>query len=111
MVDMHLSNNKLVARAEKMLMDRLDVTNKEATLLLEKYKNVRSAIQNYKNEQTAYRCRFAKKGVKIPGYCITSTFFEPLSNYAFISKPQNTIWLYCIWSGFTNWYMRCISVI
>jgi len=50
MVDMHLSNNKLVARAEKMLMDRLHVTNKEATLLLEKYKNVRSAIQNYKNE-------------------------------------------------------------
>ena len=50
MVDMHLSNNKLVARAEKMLMDRLYVTNKEATLLLEKYKNVRSAIQNYKNE-------------------------------------------------------------
>ena len=50
MVDMHLSNNKLVARAEKMLMDRLHVTNKEATLLLEKYKNVRTAIQNYKNE-------------------------------------------------------------
>ena len=50
MVDMQLSNNKLVARAEKMLMDRLHVTNKEATLLLEKYKNVRTAIQNYKNE-------------------------------------------------------------
>ena len=50
MVDMHLSNNKLVARAEKMVMDRLQVSKKEAVLLLEKYNNVRNAIQNHKNE-------------------------------------------------------------
>lgn len=50
MVDMHLSNKKLVVRAEKMVMDRLQVSKKEAILLLEKYNNVRNAIQNYKNE-------------------------------------------------------------
>ena len=50
MVDMHLSNKKLVVRAEKMVMDRLQVSKKEAILLLEKYNNVRNAIQNHKNE-------------------------------------------------------------
>ena len=50
MVDMHLSNNKLVARAEKMLMDRLQISKSEATELLNTYNNVRDAIQNYSNE-------------------------------------------------------------
>ena len=50
MVDMHLSNNKLVARAEQMLMERLHVSKAEASELLRKYNNVRNAIQNYSNE-------------------------------------------------------------
>ena len=50
MVDMHLSNNKLVARAKQMLVDKLSISKTEATSLLEKYKNVRNALVNYKNE-------------------------------------------------------------
>lgn len=50
MVDMHLSNNKLVARAEQMLMERLQISRAEALELLEKYNNVRDAIQNFSNE-------------------------------------------------------------
>ena len=50
MVDMHLSNNKLVARAKQMLVDKLNISKTEATSLLEKYKNVRNALVNYKNE-------------------------------------------------------------
>ena len=50
MVDMHLSNNKLVARAEQMLMERLQISRAEALELLEKYNNVRNAIQNFSNE-------------------------------------------------------------
>tara|TARA_B100000795_G_scaffold184614_1_gene140136 strand:+ start:35880 stop:36695 length:816 start_codon:yes stop_codon:yes gene_type:complete len=50
MVDMHLSNNKLVARGEKMLVDRLKISAIEATALLNKYRSVRNAIKNYSHE-------------------------------------------------------------
>ncbi|MDP5081219.1 MAG: N-acetylmuramic acid 6-phosphate etherase [Winogradskyella sp.] len=46
MVDMQLSNDKLVDRGVKMIMKELNITKKEATLLLNKYKNVRKSIDN-----------------------------------------------------------------
>jgi N-acetylmuramic acid 6-phosphate etherase len=49
MVDMQLSNNKLVDRGEKMLMAELNISKEEASSLLKKYKNVRTAIKNYQN--------------------------------------------------------------
>lgn len=51
MVEMQLTNNKLIDRGTKMLMEELQISEKEATKLLNKYKNVRVAIQNYKNEK------------------------------------------------------------
>lgn len=48
MVDMQLSNNKLVERGQKMLIKELHIKQNEAALLLEKYGNVRNAIKNYK---------------------------------------------------------------
>ena len=48
MVDMQLSNNKLLDRGVKMIMVEINVTYSAAELLLEKYKSVRSAIQNFK---------------------------------------------------------------
>jgi len=50
MVDMQLSNYKLVDRGIKMIMNELDVSQEEAQKLLDKYGNVRSSINNYKNE-------------------------------------------------------------
>lgn len=47
MVDMQLSNNKLVDRGIKMIMTELKISHNEAQELLKKYKNVRLAIQNY----------------------------------------------------------------
>ena len=47
MVDMQLSNNKLVERGIRMLMNDLNINSEEAKKLLETHKNVRSAIQNY----------------------------------------------------------------
>ncbi|MFT4612336.1 MAG: N-acetylmuramic acid 6-phosphate etherase [Psychroserpens sp.] len=47
MVDMQLSNNKLVDRGIKMLSKELDISREEAKSLLEKHLNVRTAIQNY----------------------------------------------------------------
>ena len=47
MVDMQLSNNKLVERGEKMLMKELKINKSEASKLLLKFGNVRNAIQNY----------------------------------------------------------------
>lgn len=44
MVDMQLSNNKLVDRAVRMLMQELAVSREEATDLLSKHGNVRNAI-------------------------------------------------------------------
>ncbi len=49
MVDMQLSNDKLVDRGIRMLSSELKINEQEAKLLLDKYKNVRLAIQNYKN--------------------------------------------------------------
>ena len=48
MVDMQLSNNKLVERGEKMLINELQIDQKEANELLKKYGNVRNALLNFK---------------------------------------------------------------
>ncbi|WP_242087373.1 N-acetylmuramic acid 6-phosphate etherase [Aestuariivivens sediminis] len=47
MVDMQLSNNKLVDRGVKMLMMELHVSEQSAQKLLDQYGSVRSAIKNY----------------------------------------------------------------
>lgn len=47
MVDMQLSNNKLIDRGIKMIMLELNVSQEEAKKLLEIHKNVRLAIKNY----------------------------------------------------------------
>lgn len=46
MVDMQLSNNKLVNRGEKMIMETLHINQQEAKDLLNKYGSVRKAIQS-----------------------------------------------------------------
>jgi N-acetylmuramic acid 6-phosphate etherase len=47
MVDMQLSNNKLVNRGVQMLMTALEINESEASVLLEKYGSVRSSIEHY----------------------------------------------------------------
>tara|TARA_B100001109_G_C18864225_1_gene475961 strand:+ start:1507 stop:2304 length:798 start_codon:yes stop_codon:yes gene_type:complete len=47
MVDMQLSNNKLIKRGIQMLTQELDISYEEAKDLLEKYGSVRNAISNY----------------------------------------------------------------
>jgi len=49
MVDMQLSNNKLVDRGTKMIMTELNIPQSEAETLLKKYKSVRLAVKNYTN--------------------------------------------------------------
>ena len=49
MVDMQLSNNKLVARGAQMLMDELHVDYETANSLLLKYGSVRKAVDSKKN--------------------------------------------------------------
>ncbi len=48
MVDMQLSNNKLVNRGTRMIMNELLVSEEEANQLLKEAKSVRKAIANYK---------------------------------------------------------------
>jgi N-acetylmuramic acid 6-phosphate etherase len=48
MVDMQLTNNKLIDRGEKMIMDELGVSQQKASELLQQFGSVRAAIQNYK---------------------------------------------------------------
>ncbi|WP_339888653.1 N-acetylmuramic acid 6-phosphate etherase [uncultured Flavobacterium sp.] len=48
MVDMQLSNNKLVDRGVKMIMAEIDVDYKLASILLKKYGSVRKAVENFK---------------------------------------------------------------
>ncbi len=47
MVDMQLSNNKLVDRGTRMIMEELDIPRTEAAKLLQKHGSVRNAIDNY----------------------------------------------------------------
>lgn len=49
MVDMQLSNDKLVDRGVKMIISELGITYNEAETLLKKYKSVRNAITNYQD--------------------------------------------------------------
>ena len=48
MVDMQLSNNKLVSRGTKMLMNELNISKDEADKLIEKHQNVREALNKFK---------------------------------------------------------------
>jgi N-acetylmuramic acid 6-phosphate etherase len=48
MVDMQLSNDKLVDRGVKMIMSEIDISYEEASELLKKYGSVRKAADNYK---------------------------------------------------------------
>ncbi|PSR56010.1 N-acetylmuramic acid 6-phosphate etherase [Adhaeribacter arboris] len=47
MVDMQLSNHKLVNRAIRMVMDELKVDEAKATALIKRYGNVREALEQY----------------------------------------------------------------
>jgi N-acetylmuramic acid 6-phosphate etherase len=50
MVDMQLSNSKLVDRGVKMIMDEIPVTYEIGAELLEKYGSVRKAVDHYLTE-------------------------------------------------------------
>lgn len=50
MVDMQLSNNKLIDRGIRMVMSELTVSQQIAEELLNKHKNVRKAIESYANK-------------------------------------------------------------
>lgn len=47
MVDMQLTNNKLIDRGMRMIMDELKVTQSTATKLLKKYGSVRKAVRSH----------------------------------------------------------------
>ena len=47
MIDMQLSNNKLIDRGAKMIMEEIRVDYEKAILLLKQYGSVRNAIDNY----------------------------------------------------------------
>ena len=49
MVDMQLTNNKLIDRGTRMLMDELNIGEEEADKLLKKFGSVRKAINHTKN--------------------------------------------------------------
>lgn len=50
MVDMQLSNKKLVDRGKRMLMEELDIDEKLAGQLLEKHKNIRKVLDSYDSQ-------------------------------------------------------------
>ena len=50
MVDMQLSNDKLVDRGIKMIIGEIPVTYEAASELLKKYGSVRNAVENYKKK-------------------------------------------------------------
>lgn len=55
MVDMQLSNNKLVARGTAMIVKELNVSPLEAQRMLEKHKSVRNVLNTYKNDSKTHK--------------------------------------------------------
>lgn len=53
MIDMQLSNNKLVDRGVKMVMNETNLSYHEAEVLLNEYGNVRRAIDHFNNKKNA----------------------------------------------------------
>jgi N-acetylmuramic acid 6-phosphate etherase len=51
MVDMQLTNNKLVDRGTRMIMNALQVDEETASGLLSKYGSVRNAVDAYKSNK------------------------------------------------------------
>jgi N-acetylmuramic acid 6-phosphate etherase len=51
MVDMQLSNNKLVERGTKMVMEALDIGKEEASSLLQKAGSVRKAVDLFQRKK------------------------------------------------------------
>jgi N-acetylmuramic acid 6-phosphate etherase len=49
MVDMQLSNDKLVDRGVRMIMSEIPVDYEKASELLKEFGSVRKAVDNYKN--------------------------------------------------------------
>jgi N-acetylmuramic acid 6-phosphate etherase len=49
MIDMQLSNNKLVDRGIRMIMSELNVAEELASKMLQEHKNVREVLRKYKN--------------------------------------------------------------
>ena len=49
MVDMQLTNNKLIDRGERMVMEELGIGPAEAQQLLQQYGSVRKAVEHYRN--------------------------------------------------------------
>ncbi|MGB0176496.1 MAG: N-acetylmuramic acid 6-phosphate etherase, partial [Owenweeksia sp.] len=49
MVDMQLTNTKLVDRGTRMIMNELKISTEEARALLEKYGSVRKAVESYRS--------------------------------------------------------------
>ena len=52
MVDMTLSNSKLIDRGIRFVADELKISNKESEKLIKKYNSVRNTILNYKKKET-----------------------------------------------------------
>ena len=52
MVDMKLSNSKLIDRGIRFVADELKISNKESEKLIKKYNSVRNAIYYYKKKET-----------------------------------------------------------
>ncbi|HBH06119.1 MAG TPA: N-acetylmuramic acid 6-phosphate etherase [Flavobacteriales bacterium] len=50
MVDMQLTNNKLIERGRKMLMEQLNINYAEASSILQQYGSVRAALVNIKTK-------------------------------------------------------------
>jgi N-acetylmuramic acid 6-phosphate etherase len=53
MVDMQLSNNKLINRGTRMVAEHLGISNEEAEKLLSEEGSVRKAIEKYEGRRNA----------------------------------------------------------
>ena len=61
MVDMQLSNHKLINRGVRMIMDEIKIDETKATALLKKYGSVRMAVASAKTKSPATATKYKSK--------------------------------------------------
>ena len=91
MVDMHLSNNKLVDRGTKMIMKEIGVDYETANKLLEKHGSVRNAVDITMNKE-----KLIKGGMWLSGFSISIILTAICFHIGFNNERKADDWTFII---------------
>ena len=93
MVDMQLSNNKLVNRGIKMVMNELDISETEAKNLLDKHQSVRASVNAYRSGNKKTNKDILVKGLKKMAISLIMMFAGPTLFYIATTNKEKPLYI------------------